>query len=101
MVKGYWIIGIDVHNMEKFKAYMAATPDILKNYDARFLVGGGDHLVPEGSARSQSSIVEFPSYQSALDCWNSIEYQEAIKLRLPASNVDLVIIEGYKGPQPS
>jgi uncharacterized protein (DUF1330 family) len=101
MVKGYWIVSIDIHDFEKFKAYMAATPEILKKYGARFLVGGGNCMVAEGTARSQSSIIEFPTYQSALDCWNSEEYQEAIKLRLPASKVDLVIIEGYEGPQPS
>jgi uncharacterized protein (DUF1330 family) len=31
----------------------------------------------------------------------SPEYQEALKLRLPVSTVDLVIIEGYDGPQAS
>ncbi|MBE0341131.1 DUF1330 domain-containing protein [Paenibacillus sp. 28ISP30-2] len=101
MVKGYWIIGINVHDQEKFQAYMAATPEILKKYGARFLVRGGNHIVPVGSARSGKSIVEFPSYHSALDCWNSTEYQQAIKLILPASEIDLVIIEGYEGPQPS
>jgi len=29
------------------------------------------------------------------------EYQEALKLRVPVSTIDLVIIEGYEGPQPS
>jgi uncharacterized protein (DUF1330 family) len=27
-------------------------------------------------------------------------YQEVIRLRLPVSTCDLVIIEGYEGPQP-
>ncbi|AET61043.1 DUF1330 domain-containing protein [Paenibacillus terrae] len=101
MVKGYWVVGIDVHDQEKFQAYVAATPEILKKYSARLLAGGDNHLVPEGSARSRNMIIEFPSYQSALDCWNSTEYQQAIKLRLHASKIDLVIIEGFKGPQPS
>ncbi|WP_116394349.1 DUF1330 domain-containing protein [Paenibacillus sp. ATY16] len=101
MVKGYWILGIDVHDQEKFQVYMATTSEIHKKYGARFLVRGGNHLVPEGSARSRNTIVEFPSYQSELDCWHSTEYQQAIKLRLPASKNDLVIIEGYEGPQPS
>ncbi|UJF34174.1 DUF1330 domain-containing protein [Paenibacillus hexagrammi] len=101
MVKGYWVIDIDVHDQEQFQAYLAATPEILKKYGARFLVRGGNPLVPEGSARSLNTIVEFPSYQTALDCWNSTEYQQAITLRLPASTFDLIIIEGYEGPQPS
>ena len=46
-------------------------------------------------------MIEFPSYQAALDCWKSPEYQAALKLRLAVSTIDLVIIEGYDGPQPS
>ncbi|MGA9177298.1 MAG: DUF1330 domain-containing protein [Desulfobacterales bacterium] len=46
-------------------------------------------------------MIEFPTYQAALDCYKSPEYQEALKLRLQVSTVDLVIIEGYDGPQPS
>jgi hypothetical protein len=30
-----------------------------------------------------------------------MEYQDARKLRLPVSTSDLVIIEGYDGPQPA
>jgi uncharacterized protein (DUF1330 family) len=52
-------------------------------------------------SRARNVVIEFPSYQAALDCWKSPEYQQAIKLRLPVSTLDLVIIEGYEGPQPS
>jgi len=45
-------------------------------------------------------VIEFPSYQAALDCWASPGYQAAIKLRTAVSVVDMVIIEGYGGPQP-
>jgi uncharacterized protein (DUF1330 family) len=100
MTKGYWIVRVDVTDQEKFKAYVAANAEPLKKYGAHFLVRGGRFSVPEGATRSRNTVVEFPSYQAALDCWNSPEYQAAIKLRLPASTIDLVIIEGYDGPQP-
>jgi len=64
-------------------------------------VRAGRYENPEGSGRSRNVVIEFPSYQAALDCWNSPEYQEAMKLRLPVSSTDLVVIEGYDGPQPS
>ena len=56
---------------------------------------------PEGTSRSRNAVIEFPTYQAALDCWKSPEYQQAIKLRQPVSTADLIIIEGYEGPQPS
>ena len=45
-------------------------------------------------------MIEFPSYEAALECWRSPEYQAAIKLRSSISTADLLIIEGYDGPQP-
>ena len=65
------------------------------------MVRAGRFENPEGSSRSRNVVIEFPSYQAALDCWKSPEYQEAIKLRLPVSSIDLVIVEGYDGLQPS
>ena len=66
-------------------------------YGARFLVRAGRFENPEGSSRARNVVIEFPSYQAALDCWSSPEYQQAMKLRLPVSTIDLVIIEGYDG----
>ena len=101
MLKGYWIVRVDVTDQEQFKAYAAANAGALKKYGARFLVRAGRFTIPEGTTRARNTVVEFPSYQAALDCWNSPEYQAALKLRLPVSTIDLVIIEGYAGPQPS
>jgi uncharacterized protein (DUF1330 family) len=44
--------------------------------------------------------LEFPSYQAALDCYNSPEYRAAVALRTPHSTADIMVIEGYDGPQP-
>lgn len=101
MAKGYWIVRVDVADLEQFKTYAAAASEALKKYDAQFLARAGRFENPEGTTRARNTIVEFPSYQAALDCWNSPEYQEAVKLRLPVSTMDLVIVEGYDGPQPA
>lgn len=101
MQKGYWIVRVDVTDQEQYKAYVAANAAPLKQYGARFLARGGRFEVPEGTTRARNVIVEFPSFQAALDCWHSPDYQAAIKLRVPASTIDLVIVEGYDGPQPA
>jgi len=101
MAKGYWIARVDVTDPEGYKAYVAANASPLKAYGARFLVRAGRFENPEGSSRTRNVVIEFPSYQAALDCWNSPEYQDAVQLRLPVSTVDIVIVEGYEGPQPS
>ncbi len=100
MPKGYWIVRVDVADQEKYKAYVAANAEPLKKYGARFLVRAGRFEPVEGSSRSRNAVIEFPTYQAALDCWKSPEYQRAIKLRQPVSTIDLIVIEGYEGPQP-
>ena len=101
MPKGYWIGRAEITDTEKYKAYIEANAKPFKLFGAKFLVRAGRFENPEGSSRSRNVVIEFPSYQAALDCWKSPEYQEAIKLRLPVSSIDLVIVEGYDGLQPS
>jgi uncharacterized protein (DUF1330 family) len=101
MPKGYWIGRVDVADTEKYKAYVQANAVAFKKFGARFLVRGGRFENPEGTSRSRNVVIEFPTYQAALDCWRSPEYQEALKLRVPVSTIDLIIVEGYDGPQPS
>ncbi len=100
MAKGYWIARVDVADPEKYKAYVAANAEPLGKYGARFLVRAGRFENPEGSSRTRNVVIEFPSYEAALACWKSPEYQEAVKLRLAVSTIDMVIIEGYEGTQP-
>ena len=101
MVKGYWIARVEVSDPERYKGYITANAVPFEKFGARFLVRSGRFENPEGSSRSRNIVIEFPSYQAALDCWKSPEYQEAVKLRLPVSTIDLVIVEGYDGPQPA
>ncbi|TFH74682.1 DUF1330 domain-containing protein [Gammaproteobacteria bacterium LSUCC0112] len=96
MPKGYWIVQVDIDDLEKYKAYMAANAEPFKHYGATFLVRGGRFENPEGNSRARHVVLEFPDYQSALDCWHSPEYQYAITLRQPVSTLDMVIIEGYQ-----
>jgi len=101
MPKGYWIVRVDVTDPEQYKAYLAAIVVPQKKYGARILVRGGQFENPEGTSRSRNGVIEFPSYQAALECYQSPEYQQAIKLRQPVSTIDVVVIEGYEGPQPA
>ncbi len=101
MTKGYWIGRVDIADAEQYKKYVAANAEAFRKFGARFLVRAGRFETPEGTSRSRNVVIEFPSYQAALDCWKSPEYQAAMQFRLAASTIDLVIIEGYDGPQPS
>ena len=100
MSKGYWIARVDVTNPDAYKGYVAANAVAFKKYGARFLVRGGTFEAVEGKARSRNVVIEFPSYQAAIDCWNSPEYKHAKSLRDGHAVAEVLVIEGYDGPQP-
>ncbi len=95
--KGYWIGHADVMDPEGYKAYMAADMAPFGKFGVRFLVRGGAREVPEGEVRSRSVVLEFPSYEAALGCYRSTDYQAAKRLRDGKAAFDLVIVEGYDG----
>lgn len=101
MAKAYWIARVDVANMEKYKPYTIANQAAFKKYGAKYLVRGGRYEAPEGVARERNVIIEFPSYQAAIDCYHSPEYQAAALLRKDAAEAEFIIIEGYEGEQPN
>jgi uncharacterized protein (DUF1330 family) len=100
MAKGYWIVRVDITDPEQYKAYIAANAKPLAEHGGRFLVRGAPFENMEGTSRARNAVIEFPSYQAALDCYRSPAYQAAIRLREHVSTADLIIIEGYEGPQP-
>ncbi len=100
MPKGYWIAQVDVNNDEGYKSYGAANPAIFKKFGGRFIIRAGKSECPEGKSRARNVVIEFPNYATALACYRSPEYKENIKRRLPHSTADILIIEGYDGPQP-
>jgi uncharacterized protein (DUF1330 family) len=100
MPRGYWIAHVDVADAEAYKAYVAANAAPFAKYGARFLVRAGRCEVPEGASRARQVVIEFKDYETALACYRSPEYQAAKALRETASLCDLVIAEGYDGPQP-
>ncbi|MBZ0127581.1 MAG: DUF1330 domain-containing protein [Rhodobacteraceae bacterium] len=97
MAKGYWVANVDVRDLEQYKKYVAANAAAFNKYGARFLVRAGRHEVPEGRMNARIVVIEFPDYETALACYNSAEYREAMALRLPAADSNLAIVEGWDG----
>ena len=100
MAKGYWIGRVDVSDEEAYKPYAVANGPIFKKFGARIIVRGGPFECVEGTARGRNVVVEFPDYATAMACYNSPEYQENMKIRQANAVTDLIVIEGYDGPQP-
>jgi uncharacterized protein (DUF1330 family) len=100
MAKGYWVASVDVSDPDRYKGYVAANAAAFRKYGARFLTRGGRSEAVEGKGRSRIVVIEFPSYEAALACYRSPEYAHAMTFRAGASVADILVIEGYDGPQP-
>ena len=101
MSKGYWVANVDISDLDEYKKYVAANAEPFRKYGGKFLTRGGKSEIVEGKLRrSRVVVLEFASFELALACYRSHEYAAARKLREPASVADIIVLEGYDGPQP-
>ena len=54
----------------------------------------GPEQAMEGEGRPRNVVIEFPSLEAAVDCYNSPEYQAALVLRQKFSVAHFAIVEG-------
>ncbi|MGE8327608.1 DUF1330 domain-containing protein [Pseudomonas urmiensis] len=94
-MKAYWIAHVDVTDLEQYQQYTQRAPAAFKAYGGRFLARGGRSEALEGRPTPQRSVViEFESYEQALACYRSAEYQQACSHRQGVARAEVIIVEG-------
>ena len=77
-MKAYWVcIYEKINNAEKLKAYAAKAKPAVEKFSGKFIVRGGRNRTNDGIDSLRTVVVEFPDYNTALECYDSKEYQEA------------------------
>ena len=94
MPKGYWIAHVTVTDPDQYKLYATEAPVAFKTFGANILARGGTSEQMEGDGRPRNVVIEFPSLQAAIDCYNSPEYQAAKAKRAGAGSAEIVLVEG-------
>jgi uncharacterized protein (DUF1330 family) len=79
-----------VTDPEQYQTYAGAAPAAFRKYGATILARGGTHAQREGEGRPRNVVIEFPSLQAAIDCYNSPEYQAAKARRQGAGIAEIV-----------
>jgi uncharacterized protein (DUF1330 family) len=93
----YLLIRVDVHDWERYRAYMQATPAALAKYGGKFIARGGETVTLEGPEETRRvALVEFPSLAQAKAFYASPEYEAAKALRAGACDAQFVAIEGLE-----
>ena len=92
----YWVARSKIHDPVQYKRYTDLVPAILEKYGGKVLARGGEFQIMEGPEHFERFVVvEFPSFERAVACHRSPEYQAAAAYRRGgAGEVEQVIVEG-------
>ena len=93
---GYWVaLYKKINSTKNLKDYSAKVTPIIKSFGGKPLVRGGEYQSLEGEDFPRTVIWEFPSYEVALECHNSKEYQDGWQLAKDTTERNLQIIKGF------
>ena len=96
LMKGYWVaLYKKIDNKKNLKDYSDKVTPIIRKFGGKPLVRGGEYKCLEGENFSRTVIWEFPSYDVAIECHESKEYQEGWKLAKDTTERNLQIIKGF------
>ena len=94
MAKGFWLVTTTVTN-PAFAEYVEAFQPWVESVGGSVFAKDMEGQTVEGNCGKLAVIIEFPSKQSAIDAYNSSEYQELSKLRWASSTeTNITIMDG-------
>ena len=91
---GYWIVkGSEMRDQAAFDEYAKRWAPVAERYGAKMLNAGGRLDAREG-AWGRVVIVEFPSFEQAVACYEDADYQASLPFARQAYDRELAIVEG-------
>ena len=76
--KAYWVcIYEQISNTEKLKEYAVKAKPAIEKFSGKFLVRGGKNRTNDGIDSPRTVVVEFPDYNTAINCYDSKDYKDA------------------------
>ncbi|MDA9698521.1 DUF1330 domain-containing protein [Candidatus Pelagibacter sp.] len=94
-MSGFAIFNIEVKKPEEYKEYVEKVKLIAKKFGGEYIVRGGETKVLEGTwTYPRTVVIKFPSYEKALEWYNSDEYKPVKQIRLNNSVGNGIIIKG-------
>lgn len=88
-----WIAHVHVTDADAYGRYAEGAGPAIAAHGGAFLVRGGRYKQMEGNDRARHVVARFPSFEAAVACYESAEYQAALKHAKGASERDLVIVD--------
>ena len=96
LMKAYWIaLYKRIDKPDNLKKYGDVVTPVIKNFGGKPLVRGRRFMTLEGEDYPRTVIWEFPTYEKAIQCHDSKEYQDGWALAKDTTERNLQIIEGF------
>jgi uncharacterized protein (DUF1330 family) len=92
----YWVARSKINDPVEYKKYTDRVPGIIAKFGGKVLARGGRFQIMEGPDKFQRFVViEFPTFEQGVACFQSPEYQEAAGFRRGGAGiVENVIVDG-------
>jgi uncharacterized protein (DUF1330 family) len=96
----YWMAHARINDPVEYKRYTDLVPAIISKYGGKVLARGGNYKINEGGDDFRQFhrhvVIEFPTMEQAVACFESKEYQDAAAFRRAngAGVVHNVIVDG-------
>jgi len=97
-MSAYVIVNVDTAHPEEYEGYKEMAQKTVAKYGGRYLARGGKMQIVEGDWKpTRIVILEFESFDRAVEWWESEEYAPAKTLRRELSKADIIILDGHSG----
>jgi len=83
-----------ISNSQNYLKYIELATKIISKHNGTFLIRGGAQKEFEETGFERTVVVEFKSHEEAIECYNSSDYQSALKYIKDSATRYVSIVEG-------
>lgn len=92
-MKVYYINSYDITDPQLYSEYAPAALPVMHRYGAVVMAADVNGIAVEGSPRTMNAVIQFPSEEAAMACYNDPEYQAAREIRWRSTaNCTMVLV---------
>ena len=92
----YWIARAKINDPIAYKRYTDLVPDIIAKHGGKVMARGGKFQIMEGPEKfGRFVLIEFPTFEAGVGCFQSEEYDAAAKHRRDngAGEVETIMLD--------
>ena len=92
----YILVNVATAKPDEYEEYKKMAQETVAQFGGRYLARGGQLKVLEGQwMPTRIVVLEFETFEKALEWWESEAYAPAKALRQRLSATDMILVEGY------